>query len=59
MHNTTDKSPAELLFKRNLRGTLPELKSVDADLEVHDYDAEKKGNTNCRQMIIAKQNTQV
>ncbi len=43
MHNTTGKSPAELLFKRKLRGKLPELTSVDTDLEVHDYDAKKKG----------------
>ncbi len=43
MHNTTGKSPAELLFKRKLRGKLPELTSVDTDLEVHYYDAEKKG----------------
>ncbi len=43
VHNTTGKSPAELLFKRKLRGKLPELTSVDTDLEVYDYDAEKKG----------------
>lgn len=43
VHNTTGKSPAKLLFKRIMRGKLPELKSVDKDLEVHDHDAEKKG----------------
>lgn len=43
VHNTTGKSPAELLFKRKMRGKLPELTSVDKDLEVHDHDAEKKG----------------
>lgn len=43
VHNTTGKSPAELLFKRKMRGKLPDLTSVDTDLEVHDYDAEKKG----------------
>ncbi len=60
VHNTTGKSPAELLFKSKLRGKLPELTSVDTNLKVHDYDAEKKnGNTNCMQMNIAKQNTQV
>lgn len=43
VHNTTGKSPAELLFKRKMRGKLPDLISVETDLEVHDYDAEKKG----------------
>lgn len=43
VHNTTGKSPAELLFKRKMRGKLPELTSVDKDLEVQDHDAEKKG----------------
>ncbi len=31
------------MFKRKLRGKLPELTSVKTGLEVHDYDTEKKG----------------
>jgi len=42
-HATTGKSPAELLFKRQIRGKLPEFKADNtSDLKVHDRDAEQK-----------------
>ena len=45
-HSTTGKSPAELLFNRKLRGKLPDLSDYNqADQEVRDRDAEKKGKT--------------
>ena len=42
-HNTTGRSPAELLFNRKVKGKIPDL-SIDHayDHEVHDRDAEQK-----------------
>lgn len=41
-HTTTGKTPAELLFVRNIRGKLPDLNAKEGchDLEVRDRDAE-------------------
>lgn len=42
-HNTTGKSPAELLLKRKIRGKLPDFTMPQNDQEVRDHDAEQKG----------------
>lgn len=43
-HATTGKSPAELLFRRKMRGKLPDVGEMRAsELEVRDRDAEQKG----------------
>lgn len=42
-HATTGKSPAELLFQRNIRGKLPDITTPHSDLEARDKDAEQKG----------------
>lgn len=52
-HFTTGRSPAELLFKRKMRGKLPDIATPQSDLETRDYDAEQKGKSkiyadNCR-----------
>lgn len=44
-HSTTGKSPAELLFKRKIRGKLPDITTPQRDLEVRDTDAERKGKS--------------
>lgn len=44
-HTTTGKSPAELLFKRKMRGKLPSITAAHAELEVRDRDAEQKGQS--------------
>ena len=45
-HTTTDKSPAELLFNRKMRGKLPELHAdCRLDLETRERDAEVKAKT--------------
>ena len=42
-HNTTGKSPAELMFGRRMRGKIPDLSFNPVyDQEVHDHDAEQK-----------------
>ncbi|KAL2079819.1 hypothetical protein ACEWY4_025563 [Coilia grayii] len=41
-HNTTGKSPAELLFNRKMRGKLPEITPKFMDFELRDRDAEQK-----------------
>ena len=45
-HNTTGRSPAELLFNRKVKGKIPDL-SIDHayDHEVHDRDAEQKAKS--------------
>ena len=45
-HNTTGRSPAELLLNRKVRGKIPDL-SIDHayDYEVHDRDAEQKAKS--------------
>ena len=45
-HNTTGRSPAELLFNRKVKGKIPDL-SIDHayDHEVHDRDAEQKARS--------------
>lgn len=45
-HSTTGKSPAELLFKRKIRGKLPDIITPQRDLEVRDTDAERKERSN-------------
>ncbi|XP_050958284.1 uncharacterized protein K02A2.6 [Labeo rohita] len=42
-HNTTGKSPAELLFNRKIRGKLPDFTMPRNDQEIRDRDAEQKG----------------
>ena len=42
-HNTTGKSPAELLFNRKMRGKLPEITPTFMDFELQDRDGEQKG----------------
>ncbi len=42
-HNTTGKSPAELLFNRKIRGKLPDYTMTRNDQVIRDHDAEKKG----------------
>ena len=45
-HNTTGRSPAELLFNRKVRGKLPDISSGHREnLEVQDRDAEQKGKS--------------
>lgn len=45
-HATTDKSPAELLFNRKMRGKFPELHAdCRLDLETRDRDTEEKAKT--------------
>lgn len=44
-HCTTGKSPAELLFKRKLRGKLPDITTPQRDLDTRDVDAERKGKS--------------
>jgi len=44
-HSTTGKSPAELLFKRKVRGKLPDITTPQRDLETRDTDAERKGKS--------------
>ncbi|XP_057681919.1 uncharacterized protein K02A2.6-like [Corythoichthys intestinalis] len=43
-HATTG-SPAELMFKRKIRGKLPDITTPQRDLEVRDTDAERKGKS--------------
>ena len=45
-HNTTGRTPAELLFNRKVKGKIPVL-SIDHayDLGVHDRDAEQKAKS--------------
>lgn len=45
VHPSTGKSPAELLFNRNMRGKLPELIEVNTDQEVCDRDTEQKAKS--------------
>ncbi len=42
-HNTTGKSPAELLFNRKIRGKLLDYTMPRNDQVIRDHDAEKKG----------------
>lgn len=44
-HPSTNKSPAELLFNRKIRGKLPELLEANTDLEVCDRDNEQKAKS--------------
>ena len=45
-HNTTGRSPAELLFNRKVKGKIPDLSIVHAyDHEVHDRNAEQKAKS--------------
>ncbi|KAL1268572.1 hypothetical protein QQF64_033935 [Cirrhinus molitorella] len=44
-HNTTGKSPAELLFNRKIRGKLPDFTMPRNDQEIRDRDAEQKGKS--------------
>ena len=44
-HSTTGKSPSELLFKRKLRGKLPDITTSQRDMETRDVDAERKGKS--------------
>ena len=45
-HNTTGRSPAELLFNRKVKGRIPDLSTDHAyDHEVHDRDAEQKAKS--------------
>ena len=45
VHPTKGKSRAELLFKRKMRGKLPELIEVYTDQEVCDRDTEQKAKS--------------
>ncbi len=44
-HSTTGNSPAEMLFKRKLRGQLPDITTPQRDLVTRDKDAERKGKS--------------